>query len=69
MTESTKQAAAARNWADEIDDLHQDATVRNLREDWITRIRKRAVVPDGVDERVAGRGPAQPESSAAGIPQ
>ncbi|HEX9674242.1 MAG TPA: hypothetical protein VGA12_12490 [Burkholderiales bacterium] len=68
MTDGTKRIHVAKNWADEIDDLYYDATVRHLRRVFFTQAPERPANTGGPDEQLPGGASVQHESSAGGIP-
>ena len=68
MTEGTNRIPITKSWADEIDDLHLDATEKHLRAVFFPRTRKRLANAEGADERLPGGGPVQQESSSSNTP-
>jgi len=69
MTEATNRTQVAKSWADEIDDLYHDATVRHLRSVFFAQAPKRPAKLGGADQRLPGGASVQHESSASSIPQ
>ena len=68
MTESTNRIPKAKNWADEIDDLYHDATVRHLKAAFFAQTPKRAANAGGADQRPPSGTSVQHESSIGGVP-
>lgn len=68
MTEVTSRVPIKKSWADEIDDLHLDATEKHLQAVFFTRARKHLANAERPDERLPGGGPVQHESTSGGIP-
>jgi hypothetical protein len=68
MTDVTSRVPIKKSWADEIDDLHLDATERHLQAVFFTSARKHVANAEGADERLRGGGPVQHETSSDGIP-
>jgi hypothetical protein len=68
MTEGTNRVPITKSWADEIDDLHLDATEKHLRAVFFTRARKRLANSEGADEHLPGGGSNQHESPSGSIP-
>ena len=68
MEERAKRIPPAKSWADEIDDLYQDATESSLRAILGTRTRWLVLDPKAADDRLPGAGSVQRGPSAGGNP-
>lgn len=68
MTDVTSRVPIKKSWADEIDDLHLDATEKHLQAVFFTPARKHVANAEGADERLPGGGPVQHDTSSEGIP-
>ena len=68
MTESTNRIPKAKNWADEIDDLYHDATVRHLKAAFFAQAPNRPANAASADQRLPGGTTVQHESSIGGVP-
>jgi hypothetical protein len=69
MTEGAHRTPGPKSWADEIDDLHHDATERRLRDVIFHRARDRVATADTADDRVPGARSVECGPAAGGLPQ
>ena len=69
MTEGADRIPEAKSWADEIDDLHHDATERRLRAAYFHRARDRVAPGDTADDRVPGTRSVGRGPTAGGLAQ